>query len=397
LRFAALSPVLDERGRRRFAAAEALTAGRGGISAVSRATGLARSTIGRALGELRAGEELEAERVRRPGGGRKPLSETDASLIDDLRCLVEPTTRGDPQSPLLWTCKSLRKLSHGLREMGHKIGRTLVGELLHKLDYSLQSNRKTREGSNHPDRDAQFHYINDRVKGALAAGEPAISVDTKKKELVGDFRNAGRQWRPKGWPEEVRVHDFVIPELGRAVPYGVYDIADNAGWVSVGVDHDTAAFAANAIRSWWRLMGRERYPNAGSLLVTADGGGSNGSRVRLWKLELQKLADDLGVPITVCHLPPGASKWNRIEHRLFSFITGNWRGKPLVSHKVIVQLIAATTTKTGLKVRCELDKNIYPAGVKVSNAELEAVNLTRHEFHGEWNYTINQTALIPKQ
>ena len=397
LRFAALSPVLDERGRRRFAAAEALTAGRGGISAVSRATGLARSTIGRALGELRAGEELEAERVRRPGGGRKPLSETDASLIDDLRCLVEPTTRGDPQSPLLWTCKSLRKLSHGLREMGHKIGRTLVGELLHKLDYSLQSNRKTREGSNHPDRDAQFHYINDRVKGALAAGEPAISVDTKKKELVGDFRNAGRQWRPKGWPEEVRVHDFVIPELGRAVPYGVYDIADNAGWVSVGVDHDTAAFAANAIRSWWRLMGRERYPNARSLLITADGGGSNGSRVRLWKIELQKLADELGVPITVCHLPPGASKWNRIEHRLFSFITGNWRGKPLVSHKVIVQLIAATTTKTGLKVRCELDKNIYPAGVKVSNAELEAVNLTRHEFHGEWNYTINQTALIPKQ
>ena len=397
LRFAALSPVLDERGRRRFAAAEALTAGRGGISAVSRATGLARSTIGRALDELRAGEELEAERVRRPGGGRKPLSETDASLIDDLRCLVEPTTRGDPQSPLLWTCKSLRKLSHGLREMGHKIGRTLVGELLHKLDYSLQSNRKTREGSNHPDRDAQFHYINDRVKGALAAGEPAISVDTKKKELVGDFRNAGRQWRPKGWPEEVRVHDFVIPELGRAVPYGVYDIADNAGWVSVGVDHDTAAFAANAIRSWWRLMGRERYPNAGSLLVTADGGGSNGSRVRLWKLELQKLADDLGVPITVCHLPPGASKWNRIEHRLFSFITGNWRGKPLVSHKVIVQLIAATTTKTGLKVRCELDENIYPAGVKVSDAQLGAVNLTRHEFHGEWNYTINQTALIPKQ
>ena len=397
LRFAALSPVLDERGRRRFAAAEALTAGRGGISAVSRATGLARSTIGRALDELRAGEELEAERVRRPGGGRKPLSETDASLIDDLRCLVEPTTRGDPQSPLLWTCKSLRKLSHGLREMGHKIGRTLVGELLHKLDYSLQSNRKTREGSNHPDRDAQFHYINDRVKGALAAGEPAISVDTKKKELVGDFRNAGRQWRPKGWPEEVRVHDFVIPELGRAVPYGVYDIADNADWVSVGVDHDTAAFAANAIRRWWRLMGRERYPNAGSLLVTADGGGSNGSRVRLWKLELQKLADDLGVPITVCHLPPGASKWNRIEHRLFSFITGNWRGKPLVSHKVIVQLIAATTTKTGLKVRCELDENIYPAGVKVSDAQLGAVNLTRHEFHGEWNYTINQTALIPKQ
>ena len=241
--------------------------------------------------------------------------------------------------------------------MGHKIGRTLVGELLHKLDYSLQANRKTREGSNHPDRDAQFHYINDRVKEALAADEPAISVDTKKKELVGDFKNAGREWRPKGSPEEVRVHDFVIPELGRAVPYGVYDIAGNVGWVSVGIDHDTAAFAVNAIRSWWKLMGRERYPNANSLLITADGGGSNGSRVRLWKIELQKLADELGVPITVCHLPPGTSKWNKIEHRLFSFITGNWRGKPLVSHQVIVQLIAATTTKTGLKVRCELDPN----------------------------------------
>ena len=364
---------------------------------MSRATGIARSTIGRALGELRAGEEIDAERVRRLGGGRKPLSETDATVIDDLRSLVEPTTRGDPQSPLLWTCKSLRKLSQGLQDMGHKIGRTLVGELLHKLDYSLQSNRKTREGSSHPDRDAQFNYINDRVKEALTAGEPAISVDTKKKELVGDFRNAGREWRPEGSPQEVRVHDFVIPELGRAVPYGVYDIAGNAGWVSVGIDHDTAAFAANAIRSWWRLMGRERYPNAGSLMITADGGGSNGSRVRLWKLELQKLADDLGFPITVCHLPPGTSKWNRIEHRLFSFITGNWRGEPLVSHKVIVQLIAATTTKTGLKVRCELDKNTYPAGIKVSDTEIEAVNITRHEFHGEWNYTVSPTPPVPKR
>jgi DDE family transposase len=289
----------------------------------------------------------------------------------------------------LWTCKSLRKLSQSLRDMGHTVGRTLVGDLLRKLDYSLQSNRKTREGSNHPDRDAQFHDINDHVKEALAAGEPAISVDAKKKELVGDFKNAGREWRPQGSPEEVRVHDFVIPELGRAVPYGVYDIAANAGWVSVGVDHDTAAFAANAIRSWWRLMGRERYPNARSLLVTADGGGSNGSRVRLWKLELQKLADELGVPITACHLPPGTSKWNRIEHRLFSFITGNWRGKPLVSHQVIVQLIAATTTTTGLKVRCELDPNAYPAGLKVSDDEIKAVNLTRHNFHGEWNYTVS--------
>ena len=396
-RFEALDPVLDERGRRRFAAAEAMTAGHGGIAAVSRATGLARSTVGRALSELRAGGAVDAERVRRFGGGRKPMSAMDASLIDDLRSLVEPTTRGDPQSPLLWTCKSLRKLSQSLRDMGHKIGRTLVGELLDKLDYSLQSNRKTREGSVHPDRDAQFHYINDRVKAALAVGEPAISVDTKKKELVGNFKNAGREWRPQGSPEEVRVHDFVIPELGRAVPYGVYDIAGNAGWVSVGVDHDTAAFAANAIRTWWKLMGRERYRNPRSLLITADGGGSNGSRVRLWKLELQKLADELGVPITVCHLPPGTSKWNRIEHKLFSFITGNWRGKPLVSHQVIVQLIAATTTKTGLKVRCELDRNTYPAGVKVSDAEIEAVNLTRHEFHGEWNYTVSPNPSPPKQ
>ena len=385
--------MLDERARRRFAAAEAMSAGRGGVSAVTRATGVARSTIGRGLAELRSGETLDTSRVRRPGGGCKPLIETDTNLLNDLRSLVEPDTRGDPQSSLLWTCKSLTKLSRGLREMGHKIGRTLVGELLHKLEYSLQGNRKTLEGSKHPDRDAQFRYINGCVNKALAAGAPAISVDTKKKELVGDFRNAGREWRPKGSPEEVRVHDFVIPELGRAAPYGVYDIAANAGWVSVGIDHDTGAFAVNAIRSWWKLMGRERYPDASTLLITADGGGSNGSRVRLWKLELQKLADELGLTITVCHLPPGTSKWNRIEHRLFSFITGNWRGKPLVSHQVIVQLIAATTTKTGLTVRCELDQNTYPAGIKVSDAEIEAVNLTRHDFHGEWNYTISPKAL----
>ena len=366
--------------------------GHGGISAVSRATGLARSTIGRGLDELCEGEAPDVERVRRPGGGRKPLSETDASLLDDLRTLIEPSTRGDPQSPLLWTCKSLSNLAAGLRDMGHRIGRTVVGELLHKLDYSLQANRKTREGSSHPDRDAQFHYINERVKEALSSGEPAISVDTKKKELVGDFRNAGREWRPKGSPDEVRVHDFVIPELGRAVPYGVYDIADNAGWVSVGIDHDTAAFATNAIRSWWSLMGRERYPHTKRLLITADGGGSNGSRVRLWKIELQKLADELDIPITVCHLPPGTSKWNKIEHRLFSFITGNWRGKPLVSHQVIVQLIAATTTKTGLKVRCELDPNTYPAGVKVSDDAFASINLARHDFHGEWNYTVSPTS-----
>ena len=389
--------MLDERGRRRFAAAEAMAAGRGGIAAVWRATGMARSTIGRALGELRAGEDIDAGRVRRAGGGRKPMRETDPSLMEDLRSLVEPEARGDPQSPLQWTAKSLRKLSQGLGDLGHTIGRTLVGELLHELGYRLQSNRKTREGSSHPDRDAQFCYINDRVKAALAAGDPAISVDTKKKELVGDFKNAGREWRPSGSPEEVRVHDFVIPELGRAVPYGVYDIAGNAGWVSVGIDHDTAAFAANAIRSWWTLMGRERYPHPRGLLITADGGGSNGSRVRLWKRELQTLADEIGIPITVCHLPPGTSKWNKIEHRLFSFITGNWRGKPLVSHQVIVQLIAATTTKAGLKVRCELDPNSYPAGIKVSDAELQAVNLRRHDFHGEWNYTLSPNPPAPKR
>jgi hypothetical protein len=387
-RFEALFPVLDERGLRRFAAAEARAAGHGGVSAVMRVTGLARSTIGRGLRELRGEHTIAGERVRRPGGGRKSLIETDASLLDDLRSLVEPDARGDPQSPLLWTSKSLRKLAESLREMGHRIGRTLVGELLHKLDYSLQGNRKTREGSNHPDRDAQFCYINDRVKEALAANEPAISVDTKKKELVGDFKNAGREWRQKGSPEEVRVHDFLIPELGRAVPYGVYDIAGDAGWVSVGIDHDTAAFAVNAIKSWWTQMGRERYPTARTLLITADGGGSNGSRVRLWKVELQKLADELGLSITVCHLPPGTSKWNKIEHRLFSFITTNWRGRPLVSHQVIVQLIGATTTKTGLEVHCELDPRTYPAGIKVSDDELQALNIVRHSFHGEWNYTV---------
>jgi Rhodopirellula transposase DDE domain len=388
LRYKTLSPVLDESSRRRFGAAEAIAAGRGGVSAVMRATGLARSTIGRGLAELRRKDTPEG-RVRRPGGGRKPFTMTDARLLEDLRSLVEPDSRGDPQSPLQWTCKSLRKLSQSLREMGHRIGRTLVGELLHQLDYSLQANRKTREGSSHPDRDAQFRYINDRMKEAIASGEPAISVDTKKKELVGDFKNGGREWRPKGTPEQVRVHDFVIKELGRAVPYGVYDIADNTGWVSVGIDRDTAAFAANAIRNWWMLMGRERYPRAKRLLISADGGGSNGSRVRLWKVELQKLADELGIPITVCHLPPGTSKWNKIEHRLFSFITQNWRGKPLVSYQTIVQLIAATTTDAGLKVRCQLDQNAYPVGIKVSDAEFDAVNLTRHDFHGEWNYTIS--------
>jgi DNA-binding phage protein len=390
LRHAGLGPVLDERGLRRFAAAEARTAGRGGVSAVSRITGLARSTIDRGLAELDNPAEIEArvERVRRLGGGRKKLTQTDATLLADLRGLVEPTTRGDPTAPLLWTSRSLRNLADALQAMGHRIRHNVVADLLRQLHYSLQSNRKTREGTHNPDRDAQFAYINAKVKAALAAGQPVISVDTKKKELVGDFKNAGRELRPNGQPEPVRVHDFRIPELGRAVPYGVYDIAGNTGWVSVGIDHDTASFAVNTIRSWWRSMGSQRYPDASALLITADCGGSNGARVRLWKRELQGLVDQLGLSVTVCHLPPGTSKWNKIEHRLFSFITQNWRGKPLVSHQTIVQLIGSTTTRTGLNIKCAIDPNTYPAGVKVSNEDMAAINMTPHKFHGEWNYTI---------
>ena len=391
LRYQGLEPVLDERGRRRFAAAEAQAAGHGGVSAVARITGIARSTIGRGLAELCSTRAPQPGRIRRLGGGRKPLTATDPSLLDDLRRLVEPATRGDPERPLLWTAKSLRNLTAGLCALGHRVSHNTVGTLLRTLGYSLQANRKTREGTSHPDRDAQFGYINEQVTAALAAGEPAISVDTKKKELVGDFKNGGREWRPRGEPEAVRVHDFLIPALGRAVPYGVYDIGENAGWVSVGIDHDTASFAVNAIRRWWQAMGRARYPNATQLTITADCGGSNGARLRLWKLELHKLADELKLAITICHLPPGTSKWNKIEHRLFSFITQNWRGKPLVSHQVIVQLIAATTTKTGLKVRCEIDPNTYPAGLKVAAAELARINLHRHAFHGDWNYTIMPT------
>jgi hypothetical protein len=396
LRYEALDPILDERGRRRFAAAEALAAGHGGVTAVARITGVARSTIGRGLLELR-GEAAPAaapDRIRRNGGGRKPLVVTDPTVVADLKELVEPATRGDPMAPLLWTAKSLRTLAAGLGALGHRICHNVVGDLLRDLGYSLQANRKTREGTNHPDRDAQFGYINDRVKQALAAGQPAISVDTKKKELVGDFKNGGREYRPKGLPEPVRVHDFVIPELGRAAPYGVYDIAGNAGWVSVGIDHDTASFAVNTIRRWWQAMGHARYPEATELLITADCGGSNGVRVRLWKRELQALANELGIAITVCHLPPGTSKWNKIEHRLFSFITQNWRARPLVSYQTIVQLIAATTTDAGLKVQSEIDTNTYPAGVKVTDAEMDSINIHRHEFHGDWNYTINQQGPI---
>ncbi len=388
-RFEALAPLLDERGRRRFAAAEARSAGFGGVKVVSRITGIARSTIGRALKELR-GETPPPpkDRVRRPGGGRKPTTEIDPTLMPDLQRLVDPATRGDPMSPLRWTSKSAHKLAAELKALGHNVSASLVAILLKQLGYRLQANRKTLEGADHPDRDAQFEYINTLTQSALAADEPAISVDTKKKELVGDFKNGGKEYEPKGQPEKVRVHDFKIPELGRASPYGVYDIGDNKGWVSVGMDHDTGSFAVNAIRRWWQTMGRDRYPTTKALLINADGGGSNGARLRLWKYELQNLADELDLTITVCHLPPGTSKWNKIEHRLFSFITQNWRGRPLVSYQTIVQLIAATTTTTGLKVRSELDTNSYPAGIKITDEQMSRLNLQRHDFHGEWNYTI---------
>jgi len=392
-RFLTVAPFLDERGRRLVAAAEAFAAGYGGIAAVAMATGMAPSTIGRGLKEL--AQDEPSERVRRPGAGRKPAICKDPTLLADLEALVEPTTRGDPESPLRWTCKSVRRLAQALQAQGHEVSRTLVGELLNAAGYSLQANRKTKEGDSHPDRDAQFARINTQVAAALAEKQPVISVDTKKKELVGDFRNNGREYRPQGNPEEVRVHDFLIKELGRAVPYGVYDIAANSGWVSVGVDHDTAAFAVNSIRQWWQAVGRARYPDATRLLITADGGGSNGSRVRLWKRELQKLANELGLDIVVSHLPPGTSKWNKIEHRLFSFISQNWRAQPLVSYRVIVDLISATTTKTGLTVRCELDTGQYPNGIVVSDAEMAAINIKRAEFRGEWNYTISPKAYPP--
>src|SRR5438874_4692738 len=400
-RFSTVAPFLDERGRRLVAAAEAFAAGYGGIAAVAMATGMAPSTIGRGLKEL--AQDEPSERVRRPGAGRKPAIVKDPTLVADLEALVEPTTRGDPESPLRWTCKSVRRLAEALQQQGHQVSRTLVAELLNATGYSLQGNRKTKEGDSHPDRDAQFAHINAQVAAAVAEQQPVISVDTKKKELVGEFRNNGREYRPHGHPEEVRVHDFLIKELGRAVPYGVYDLAANCGWVSVGVDHDTAApcslpgagFAVNSIRQWWLNLGRARYPDATRLLITADGGGSNGSRVRLWKRELQKLANKLGLDIVVSHLPPGTSKWNKIEHRLFSFISQNWRAKPLVSYRVIVQLISATTTKTGLTVRCELDTGRYPSGIAVSDAEMAAINIKHAEFHGEWNYTISPNIYPP--
>jgi hypothetical protein len=386
-RFAAVRRSLNERGRRLFAAAEARTAGHGGISAAARATGVARSTIGRGLKDLDTPGALTGV-VRRPGSGRHTLTATDPTLLDDLQGLLEPATMGDPMRPLRWVSKSHAKLAAALCAMGHQISKSSIPKLLDRVGYRRQVNRKTLEGSRNPDRDAQFEHINAAVIAAQVAGQPVISIDTKKKELIGPYKNVGSDYRPEGDPDRVRVHDFVDPELGKVVPYGVYDIAANAGWVSVGIDNDTAQFSVNSIRRWLELIGRERYRQAERLMITADGGGSNGSRVRLFKVELQKLADETGLTLQVCHFPPGTSKWNKIEHRLFCHITQTWRGQPLTSRFAVVELIAATTTKTGLQVRCELDTRAYPKGIKVSDAEMDALNLKGDAFHPEWNYTI---------
>jgi transposase len=392
-KYTALAPVLTERSRRVWAATEARAIGHGGIALVERATGISRSTIQRGSRELESGETLAPERTRKVGAGRKRATATDESLLAHLDALVEPTAPGDPESPLRWTSKSVRTLSGALEALGHTVSHTVVAELLHELGYSLQGNAKTQEGGQHPDRDAQFRYIAHEVLRGQKRRQPTISVDAKKKELVGDFKNGGRIWRPAGTPDRVRVHDFLIPATehtgGKAIPYGVYDLHRNEGWVSVGIDHDTASFAVHAIRRWWQRMGRPVYPQARSLLITADAGGSNGTRLRLWKWELQQFANRTGLAITVCHFPPGTSKWNRIEHRLFSYIAMNWRGTPLVDFATIVSLIGPTHSTSGLRVRSELDRGCYPGGVTVTDAQLAKVRLERHRFHGDWNYTIH--------
>ena len=387
-RFNALTPVLDERTRRLLAAAESQAIGRGGISMVAKAVGISRAVIRQGVAELHDPSLLAAGRIRREGGGRKKAVDKDTSIKSDLESLLESTTRGDPEAPLRWTCKSVRQLTSELKRGKHEVSHQVVADLLHELGYSLQANRKTTEGASHPDRNAQFEHLNGKVKWSLGRHQPVISVDTKKKELVGDFKNNGKELRPKGNPEPVRVHDFVDPECGRATPYGIYDLGRNHGWVSVGMDHDTAEFAVETIRRWWRSMGQPAYPDATRLLITADAGGSNGSRLRLWKVALQKLADEIGLRIFVCHFPPGTSKWNKIEHRLFSYISQNWRGKPLRSFETIVSLIASTTTATGLKVHAELNTETYLAGIRISDQELKQVKIRRDKFHGDWNYEI---------
>jgi len=383
-----LWPHLDERTRRLTAAGEALALGRGGVSAVSRACGLSRKAIQKGIRELGEGTPLAPGRVRRPGAGRKKATEQDPRLAQALERLIAPETRGDPESPLRWTCKSTRTLAAQLARQGHPVSHTKVAQMLHDLGYSLQGNRKTEEGEDHPDRDAQFRHINAEIRRRLAAGAPVVSVDTKKKELVGNYANGGEQWLPEKQPVKVQGHDFPGPEVPRAYPYGIYDLGRNTGFVNLGTDHDTGAFAVASIRGWWRHEGRRLYPGAEELLITADGGGSNGSRLRLWKVELQALADETGLAISVCHFPPGTSKWNKIEHRLFSFISSNWRGEPLRDYETIVRLISHTTTAKGLTVTCRLDRRKYPTGRKVTDEEMQRLNLERHKFHGDWNYTI---------
>jgi transposase len=391
-KYASVQKVLHERGRRIWAAAEAQQLGWGGISLVEKAIGMSHTTIRRGLREIQSGKvnDLFPEQSRLQGGGRKKLTEQNPDIPDALESLIDPVMRGDPESPLRWTCKSTRLLANELHRQGYNISASSVGSLLHELEYSLQGNRKTREGTDHPDRNDQFLYINDQVKRFLHSGQPVISVDTKKKENLGNFSNKGREYQPKGKPLETNMHDFTDKELGKAIPYGVYDIGRNEGWINIGITHDTAQFAANSIRRWWTRMGSYRFPNARRLLMTADAGGSNGYTLRLWKLELQKLAAFMGVNITVCHFPPGTSKWNKIEHRLFSFITQNWRGKPLYDLTTVVNLISNTTTSKGLIVKSAIDTKVYPKGIKVTDHELAMVKLKPHDFHGEWNYTINK-------
>jgi hypothetical protein len=389
-KFAAVLPHLDERQRRLVMGAEARALGHGGIKVVARAAGVSAVTVSKGVAELDAGEE-PLGRTRREGGGRKSLTETDPGVRSTLLSLVEPTSRGDPESPLRWTTKSVRHLAEAMSAAGHAISPPTVAKLLEAEGFSLQANAKTIEGGQHPDRDAQFGYLNDRVREHQDSGDPVISVDTKKKELIGTFKNGGREWQPKGQPEHTNVHDFIDKDRGKAIPYGVYDVAADSGWVSVGTDHDTAEFAVATIRTWWRTTGSDAYPQARQLLICADGGGSNGYRTRLWKTELAHLADQTGLAITVCHLPPGTSKWNKIEHRLFSHIAMNWRGRPLESHEVIVNTIAATTTRTGLTVHAELDTHTYPNGIKITDQQMDDLEqraLRRHDFHGEWNYTL---------
>ena len=388
-KFADLLPMLDERARRLVAAVEARALGYGGVSIVSRASGISRRTIHAGLHEIESGRTLPEGRIRKPGGGRKSLVVHDPELPKKLESLVEPLARGDPESSLRWTCKSTRRLSDELAAKGTKISHTVVGEVLHAMGYSLQGNRKTKEGRQHPDRNAQFEHIDVQATKEMRVRNPVISVDTKKKELVGNYKNNGEKWCPKGKAPQVNGHDFPDPEVPRAHPYGLYDLANNTGWINIGTDHDTAAFAVASIRGWWKSIGRRLYPQAQSLLITADAGGSNGARLRLWKWELQHLADDAGIPISVCHFPPGTSKWNKIEHRLFSFISRNWRGEPLVSYETIVKLIAATRTQTGLRVICKLDKRKYRLGRKITDEQMAQIRLTRDVFHGDWNYTIH--------